>query len=302
MGNNTTNQELFDADFLNRLRKIFFKLKKRRKLQKKGTQATPSAGFTREFKDRRQYTPGDDFRTIDWKLYARLERIFIRIFEEVQEFHIHILIDRSASMAEPFPEKRMTCLRLAVALSYLALVNDHRVSLFSIADDVQREFFPLKGQGHIHSVLRRMEALEFGGVTDLEGSLKQFRPSRQRRGIIFLLSDLYGREAGTAPEAIKRSSSWPGETHLIHIIHPEEQKPDLSGEVKLECVETGEVRKMRLSKRELSQYTDSFNNYLETLRETCMQRKVDYTPWYTDQSFEELFIDLLSRGSALAGA
>lgn len=299
---NDDNNDIFDPDFLNRLRKIFFKLKKRRKLQKKGTHATPAAGFTREFKDRRQYTPGDDFRSIDWKLYARLERVFIRIFEEVQEFHIHILLDRSASMAEPFPEKRITCLRLAVALTYLGLVNDHRVSLFSIADDVRRELQPLKGQGHIHAVLKRMESLAFGGATDLAGNMKQFRPSRTRRGIIFLLSDLYGSEIGTAPEAITRSAAWPAETHVIHIVHPGEQKPDLSGEVKLECVETGEVRKMRLTKREQAQYIQSFNGYLDTLRNTCVQRKVDYVSWFTDQSFEEMFMDLLSRGSALAGA
>ena len=92
--------DLFDADFLGRLRTLFFKLRKRRQLAKKGLQSSPAAGITREFKDYRHYTPGDDFRTIDWRLYARLERMFIRIFEEVQEYHVHILVDRSGSMVD----------------------------------------------------------------------------------------------------------------------------------------------------------------------------------------------------------
>ena len=96
--------ELFDAKFLGRLRTLFFKLRKRRQLQKRGAQQTPAAGFTREFKDHRHYTPGDDYRAIDWRLYARLDRPFIRIFEEVQEYHVHILLDRSRSMIEPHPE------------------------------------------------------------------------------------------------------------------------------------------------------------------------------------------------------
>ena len=77
--------ELFDPDFLGRLRTMFFKLRKRRQLKKKGLQNTHVSGFTREFKDYRQYSPGDDYRSIDWKLYARLERMFIRIYEEVQD-------------------------------------------------------------------------------------------------------------------------------------------------------------------------------------------------------------------------
>src|SRR5262245_5290873 len=111
--------EIFDPQFLDRLRLLYFKLRKRRQLQKPGAQATPASGFTREFKDHRQYSPGDDFRLIDWRMFARLEKMFIRIFEEVQELHVHILIDRSRSMVEPYAEKRVAALQLAVGLAYL---------------------------------------------------------------------------------------------------------------------------------------------------------------------------------------
>jgi uncharacterized protein (DUF58 family) len=293
--------ELFDAQFLDRLRSLFFKLRKRRQMQKKGVQQTQAAGFTREFKDHRQYTPGDDFRAIDWRLLARLDRKFIRIFEEVQEFHVHLLVDRSMSMREPYPEKRVMALRVAVALAYLALLSQHRVSVWSLGDSLQRETRPLKGQGHVHLLLQQMSELQFGGTTDLVGCFRQFRPSRDRKGLVFVASDLFGRQPEVSAEAIAQATRWPAESHVIHVLHPREASPDVEGEIRLVDVETQEVRRIWMTKRELARYRDAFETYQEDVRRTCMQRTIDYFPWMTDQPFEDAFLDLLSRGNALAG-
>ena len=228
-----TDDELFDAKFLGRLRTLFFKLRKRRQLQKHGNHPTPAAGFTREFKDHRRYTPGDDFRAIDWRLFARLEKPFIRIFEEVQEFHVHILLDRSRSMLAPHAEKRVTALRTTVALAYLALVSQHRVSIHSLGEGLRRETQPLKGQGHIHVLLSQLPGLDFAGKTDLVGSLRQFRPSRDRRGLVFIVSDLLGQAPEMAGEALLQATRWPAETHVIHVLHPQEMRPDFEGEIRL---------------------------------------------------------------------
>ncbi len=296
------SEELFDARFLGRLRSLFFKLRRRRQLRKKGLQASPSAGFTREFKDHRAYTPGDDFRTVDWRLYARLERMFIRIFEEVQEFHVHILVDRSRSMVEPHPAKRFTALRLAVALAYLALVSEHRASLLSVTDRPRREMPPLKGQGHIHELLEHVAGLEFEGATDLVGALKQFRPGRDRRGIVFIISDLFGASPEDSQNALTQAIHWPAETHVIHVLDPAEMAPDLDGEIRLVDVETGEARRMWLSRRERALYAERFRSYREELEKSCLRRQIDYVSWTTDQHFEDMFLHLLSRGSALAEA
>lgn len=293
--------ELFDAQFLDRLRSLFFKLRKRRQLQKKGAQSTPASGFTREFKDHRHYTPGDDYRTIDWRLFARLDKTFIRIFEEVQEYHVHILLDRSNSMAQPYGEKRIMELRVGLAVAYMALLSQHRVSVLSLADDLHRETQPLKGQGNVHQLLKALPALEFGGVTDLVGSLRQFRPSRDRRGIVFLISDLFGRTPELATEALLQASSWPAETHVIHVLHPEEMRPTLEGEIRLVDVETKEVRRIWMTRREQQRYAEAFQQFMEDLKRTCTQRRINYFPWGTDQPFEDTFLGLLSRGNALAG-
>jgi uncharacterized protein (DUF58 family) len=296
-----TDAELFDAKFLGRLRTLFFKLRKRRQLQKHGNHPTPAAGFTREFKDHRRYTPGDDFRAIDWRLFARLEKPFIRIFEEVQEFHVHILLDRSRSMLAPHSEKRVTALRATVALAYLALVSQHRVSVHSLGDGLRRETRPLKGQGNIHVLLDQLPGLDFAGTTDLVGSLRQFRPSRDRRGLVFIVSDLLGQSPEIAGEALLQATRWPAETHVIHVLHPHEMRPNLEGEIRLVDVETNQVRRLWMTHREQARYVEVFEAFLAGLRTICMQRQIDYFPWTTDQPFEDAFLGLLSRGCALAG-
>ena len=296
----TDNDSLFDAEFLGRLRALFLRLRKRRQLKKKGIQNTTATGFTREFKDFRHYTPDDDYRSIDWRLYARLDRLYVRLYEEVQEFHVHILVDTSASMVTPFGDKRLSALRLAVALAYLGLIGQHRVSLYRMADRIIEGLPPQNGQGNIQRIIDYAKRLEFGGMTDLNRCFSSFRPSRQRYGIIFVISDLYGRDADEAKDAVQRIASWPGEAHVIQIFNPWEEHPDLDGEVELIDVETQEHRKLWFTKRELKRYEEVFDLFLKTVEHTCKSRQIDYQRWCTDQPFEEAFLDLLSRGSALA--
>lgn len=296
----TVEDDLFDAKFLSRLRLLFFKLRKRRRLTRKGAQPTPAIGVTREFKDRRHYVSGDDFRTVDWRLYARLERLFIRLFEEIQEYHVHILIDRSQSMCDPYPEKRRIALRSAVALAYLALVSQHRVSCYSVDTSVVRQLPPLKGQGQIHELLEQFRQLEFNGQTDLVSALRRFRPPRDRKGIAFLLSDLFGQAPEHSAEAIRNTVGWPAETHVIHVLDPLELRPQIEGELRLVDVETAEIRRLWLTRRDLERYREQFEQYLGEVERACLSRQIDYLRWTTDQAFEDRFLDLLSRGSALA--
>ncbi len=196
MADTVTREDLFDAQFLDRLRTLALRLRKRRALMKRGAQSTPATGHTREFKDYRHYTARDDFRAIDWRLYARLEKLFVRLFEEVQELHVHIIVDTSGSMARPFVEKRRQALRFAVALAYLGLSGQHRVSLYSMNETTRQELPPLRGQGNIEKFITAVSKLECGGFTDLEKCFTDFRPSRQRFGSIFVISDFFGRDIG----------------------------------------------------------------------------------------------------------
>ena len=291
---------IFDAEFLDRLRALFLRLRKRRQLRRKGIQNTPATGFTREFKDFRHYTRSEDYRSIDWRLYARLDRLFIRLYEEIKEFHIHVVVDRSASMAVPFPEKRITALKLAVALSYLGLIGQHRVSVYEMGEKIGDQIPPLKGQGNIQRVIEFVRSLQFEGFTNLEKSFAEFQPSRQRYGIIFVISDLYGQAVEQAHEAIRHASGWPGEVHFIQVFHPQEEKPDLEGEIRLVDVETNEQRRLWFTPKDRERYEKSYREFIHGIEQACHARQIDFQPWRTDSPFEDVFLELLSRGSALA--
>lgn len=297
----TVDEDLFDPEFLDRLRALFLRLRKRKQLRRKGLQSTPATGFTREFKDFRHYTPRDDYRAIDWRLFARLDRLFVRLYEEIQEFHVHVVVDTSGSMEHPFPEKRQSALKLAVALSYLGLVGHHRVSLYSIGERVADPPPPLKGQGSLQRVLDFAGGLEFGGLTDLESCFESFQPSRRRYGIIFVISDLYGQDVDEAREAIRHASAWPGEVHFIQVYHPWEEKPDLEGEIELVDVESREQRRLWFTPRDRKRYEARYQQFLADIENSCRARQIDYQRWRTDAPFDEMFLNLLSRGSALAG-
>lgn len=295
-------EELFDADFLGRLRTLFFKLRRRRQLQRRGAQQTHAAGFTREFKDHRPYTSRDDYRAIDWRLFARLERLYVRVYEEVQELHVHVLVDTSRSMVEPHPAKRRLALRLAVALAYLALMNQHRVSVLTFGQELRTLLPPRKGQGHIHRILQGASALEFAGTTDLVGCLRAFRPGRDRRGMVFVISDLLGEDPERAEQALQSAIHWPAETHVVHVLDPAEIAPTLDGELRLVDVETGARRRVSLTPRDLRRYEQAFRVHLERLAASCLRRQIDYLTWTTDEGFESLFLELLARGSLGQGS
>lgn len=294
-------EELFDAGFLDRLRVLALRLRKRRQLMRRGAQSTPATGFTREFKDYRHYTPREDYRAIDWRLYARLDKLFVRLYEETQELNLHILVDTSTSMARPFPEKRRQALKFAVALAYLALSAQQRVSVYSMSSGVHQELPPLRGQGNIEKVIQAVSRLKFDGLTDMKRCFEEFRPSKQRQGITFVISDFFGQEIGSASEAVARVSAWPGENHFLQIVHPEERQPSLEGELELMEVETGERRRFWLTRRDVQRYVETFDAFAENLARDCASHRIDFMQASTEEAFEERFLDLLVRGSALAG-
>ena len=294
----TEQEALFDAAFLDRLRSLALRLRKRKELTRRGSQSSPATGYTREFKDYRHYTPREDYRAIDWRLYARLGKLFVRLYEETQELSLHIVLDTSNSMAEPYASKRRQALRFAVALAYLGLTGQQRVHLYTMCGTVKQELPPLRGQGHIDKVMSLLTQLSFGGVTDMEQCFTDFRPSKQRHGIIFVISDFFGRDPEATPQAIAKAAAWPGETHFVQIFHPHERAPQIEGEVELAEVETGERRRFWLTQSDVMRYTAAFDAFAESLAAVSASRQIEFQQCGSEEPFEERFLELLMRDMA----
>jgi uncharacterized protein (DUF58 family) len=297
----TSDDDLFDPLFLDRLRVLALQVRRRRRQRRQGPAQTPAAGHTREFKDHRHYARGDDYRSIDWRVFARLDRLFVRVFEEIQEYHVHVLLDRSTSMFEPCPRKRRDALRLTVAIGYLALSGGHRLSLHSISDTCRRELPPLKGQGHVHGLIDHCRQLTFAGTSDLATSLPRFSAGNERRGIAFVISDCLGNDPARTIPALKTMRSWPAESHLIQVIDPAERAPTLEGELRLEDVESGEQRRVWLTRDDLARYRTAFTGWCDDITRSCAGWQLDHIRWDTAQPFEDQFLAFLERGSALSG-
>lgn len=298
---NADDGDLLDPAFIARLRVLALLVRRRRRQRKQGPVQTSAAGHTREFKDRRHYSRGDDFRSIDWRAFARLDRLYVRVFEEVQEYHVHLLVDRSASMADPYRAKRRDALRLAMALGYMALTGGHRLSLHTLGDGCRRELPPLKGPGHVHGLAERLRGLTFDGPGDLGNSLARFAGGGDARGLVFLISDCLGRSPEEALPALKQMRAWPAETHVVQVLDPAEAAPTQDGELRLECVESGAVRRLWLTRDDLARYRLAFAAWRDGLARACSGWEVDHMPWDTSKPFEEQFTAWLERGCALAG-
>ncbi len=295
------DDDLLDAAFLDRLRALFVQLRRRRRQRKQGAQQAPAAGHTREFKDHRHYSRGDDWRAIDWRLYARLDKLFIRVFEEIQELHVHVLLDRSASMIEPYPAKRRDALRLTVGLGFLALANNHRLSFHTLGDGCQRELPPLKGQGHVQALVERCRAISFAGNGDLDQALARFRAGADRRGVAFVITDGLGSDPARTSDALRRLAAWPGETHVVRIADPAEAEPAPVGELLLEAVEGGERRRIWLTATEQQLYRDRYRAWTDDVERACVASSMICSTWSTAVPFDTQFVEMLSRGDALAG-
>ncbi|MBX2852810.1 MAG: hypothetical protein KTR15_13830, partial [Phycisphaeraceae bacterium] len=118
---------------------------------------------------------------------------------------------------------------------------------------------------------------------------------------VFLISDMFGSSLEDASEASRAMARWPVESHVVQVVHPQEANPDLSGELQLLDVETGETKRMWLTKRDIEQYRATFDQFVENVHQSCATQRINHVRWPTDHPFEELFLHLLSRGSALAG-
>ncbi len=297
----TEESEIFDAEFLASLRRLFVRLQQKRPLQKHGVQLTSSQGSSREFKDRRSYVSGDDYRNIDWHLFARFERLYIRLFENIQEYHVHVLIDTSLSMSQLYPEKRIIALRAALALAYLALCNNHRVSFHLLGEQVERLMPPLKGQGHIHKIIQQLEQISYDTVGDPAQALRRFRPGRDGKGMFFLCSDLLGDDPEAMVDTMRTLGSLPLDGHVIHILSPEEMDPTLQGSVLLQAVEGDEQRRVYLNAQEIEQYKRLVEDWQEQIRSVARSRRIDYLYWPTDLPFDQGLLEMLERGQGLVG-
>src|ERR1700675_219407 len=216
-------QPLLDPQFLARLeqlelvsRKIFLGLMK-------GERKSKRKGQSVEFADYRNYVKGDDLRHLDWNLYARLDRLFIRLFMEEEDLHFYVLIDNSLSMDFGTPSKLHYARQVAAALAFVGLVNMDRVVIEVFNDRLAQSLPAVRGRRSLWRVLDFLQKLEPAGPSNLRESLKTFTMKSSGKGVVVLLSDMMDK-AGY-DEALRYLVARQFDIYVIQILSLEELEP-----------------------------------------------------------------------------
>src|SRR5690242_20037667 len=183
---------LFDSDFLKKLEYLSLVSKRVFRGQLLAQRRTMMLGGGIEFADHRDYTPGDDFRYLDWNVYARHDELLLKRFQEEEDLHVYIFLDVSRSMAFGKPPKFDFARQVAAALAYIALADLDRVAIVAFGGEIAADFPLTRGKARILSLLKFLENLESdGSVTDLARVASGFVHRTQRRGLAVVISDLY---------------------------------------------------------------------------------------------------------------
>ena len=249
-----------------------------------------------EFADHRAYATGDDLRYLDWAVYARLERLLLRLFVEEEDLHIYLLIDTSASMGGAGKLQQAT--QIAAALAYVGLSNLDRVSVTPLSTDAPAGLRPVRGRDNILSILRFLEGLEPRGQTTLLRSVEAFVRRTTRPGLVILLSDFYDLDGYAAALDLLRYRRH--EPTAIHVWSAAEASPDLLGDVELVDLESGQAREVTVDEKLLAAYRDAHQSLTDGVERHCATRGVGYVRADVAVPFDETVLHLFRRAGLVA--
>jgi len=284
---------LLSPSFLAKLATLTMRSRRRGAGIRKGERRSIRRGQSQEFADHRAYVPGDDLRHLDWHLYARLDSLFVKLFEEKEDRTVQIFVDASASMEG---DKLHAARQVGAALAYVALGNQDRVCVADFAEGLKRVRPPVRNRSSIHGILRHLVEVAPEGESDLVRALKAY-PRRQGSGIGILLTDfLY---PGGYEEALKRLLHLRMELYAFHVISPAELRPDLDGDILLVDMEDGTEVPMTVDDDVLDRYERTVRQYAKGIEDTCQKLGIHYTLLQADVDIEQFVMGALRRQGLL---
>ncbi len=291
-------ESLLDKEFLARLeylyvvtRELFFGHVSAERLSKK-------FGVGLEFADYRAYTPGDDFRYIDWLAYARRDDLLIKLFTEEQAAQIYCVIDGSQSMAVGSPQKLLYAKKIAAALGYIGLSNLDAVTICVFDEQLRDASRSLQGRGQLGQMMAYLESIRpGGGGTSMGLAIKQFVRRNQGGGIVVLLSDFLDRDG--YEQAIRLLHYHHFDLMAVQINERNEVDPSYAGDLELVDAENGERRTVQMTPALVESYRGAFREHYLELERLCKVLRRGYVPVVTDSPFENLIFDVFRRGGFL---
>jgi uncharacterized protein (DUF58 family) len=287
-------EPLLESTFLRKLDRLAILTRRAMLGDIQGERRSPRRGSSVEFADFRPYTSGDDIRQIDWNLYARMERFFLKLFVAEEELNVHLLIDTSASMDWGEPNKLLYAKRLAAAFGYVALSNLDRVSVSAFGASQQMQ--SVRGKRGAISLFDFLQKLPGSTNLSLPAACQRYMQTARNPGPLLLCTDLL--DAGWK-DALSTLSSRPFEITLMHVLSPEELDPQIDGDFKLVDRETGAPVEISADIGLLRRYRDNLREWQSEIEAFCNGRGIAYLNADTAVPVEEFFLSQMRRRGVL---
>lgn len=292
----------FDGAFLQRLERVTIANRRPLPGTSAGPRRSPRHGSSVEFADFRDYSDGDDFRRIDWNAYARLDRLFLRLYRAEEMATITILLDHSASMRFGEPSKALTAARLAAIFAYVAAYNYDRVALAGWGERLDRVLPAQSGKAAVPELWRTIAGMleTPEGRTDA-ATLRDYGRYRPGRGLSVVVSDLLTESDWRA--GLRALLAQGQDVTVVQVLAPEEIAPELRGDWKLRDVEgldpasrsDGEIE-VTISPRLLRRYREELTSHLAAIRDFCRRHAIAHALVSSDRPMTAVLTDLRAAG------
>ena len=290
---NSLDPTVFDEGFLRQLERLGVLMKQPVRGGLKGGRRSVKRGQSVEFADYRDYALGDDLRQLDWNVYARLEKLFVKLFVEEEDVTITFLVDASPSMAFGRPEKLLFAKRAAAALGYIALAGEDRVVVTALTGRTARRQSGLRGSGRVFRLLANLSTIQPAeGQTDLLASARHAGAMLSGRGVIVLISDLLDP---SADRVIRELAATGSELIVLHTLPPDELDPQLEGDLRLVDSESGDGIDVTVDLAALDDYRARLAAWQAGIADTAVKRRASYVPISTDLPLADLVFAELRR-------
>jgi uncharacterized protein (DUF58 family) len=282
---------LLSPELLARLERLELVSRKIFRGRMKGERRSRRKGQSVEFADFRSYVHGDDLRFLDWNTYARLDRLFLKLFLEEEDLHFYALIDGSESMNFGEPTKFAYARQLAAALGFVGLVRGDRVKIETLGRANHEPAPVLRGRRSLWRMLEHLQGLEPGTNVPLADGVKSFCIRNSGKGIVVLISDLMDKSGYEA--ALRYLLAQDMDIYIVHLLSIEEIEPELQGDLRLVDCEDGDVAEITVSGPLLRRYRETLAAFINSAREFCTRRGMVYLPARNDVPVEQLITGYL---------
>lgn len=288
---------LLDPSFMARLDQLDVMSRKLLAGKMKGERRSKRRGQSVEFADFRNYVVGDDLRFIDWNIYARLDRLFLKLFLEEEDLSLYVLVDVSKSCDYGEPNKALYMKKVAAALAYIGLVNYNRVSIVAMADGVVAETGAMRGRRRVAQMLDFVNKLQPTGASHFTEACKRFALAHRQKGVCVVLSDFFVKEG--FEEGLKYVAGGKYDLFAVQCLSPQEIDPDLQGDLKLRDLEDDDMAEVSITQPLIKQYKANLNAYCLQLKEYLTRRGGTYLFSSTAVPFDTLVLNYLRERGLL---